>query len=124
MANTFFDLSENDRNFAVNSLWIGFADTLLVLATQWLPFLADLERIAVAIMAGSLIGLLFIGRHDEFVQRMVGRAAVHACVVAGLIAFTKVMPIAKYIEIGPILTLALISLGFHVSLAWMRVRTQ
>ena len=122
MARSWATPSESDRSFAFNALWLGLADTLFVIATVFLPALADLQNIALMIMSGSLIGLVFIGLHDEFAQAVVGRAATFACAVAGLLAFLNAEPMNSYIGIPPVLSFALISLGFHVPLAVMRLR--
>ena len=122
MPRSWVTTSESDRSFAFNALWLGLADTLFVIATVFLPALAGLQDIALAIMSGSLIGLVFIGLHDEFAQAVVGRAATFACVVAGVLGFLNAEPMNSYLGIPTVLSFALISLGFHLPLAVMRLR--
>lgn len=114
--------TENDRSAAFNTLWIGLLDTILVIATVFVPALEALQSIAVAIMSGTLIGLVFISLHDEFVQRLIGRSATIACAVVGVLALLEIELIRSYLEVSPVLGFALISLAFHLSLATMRLR--
>ncbi len=65
---------------------------------------------------------MFIGRQDEYFQRLVTKAAAWACAVVGLWLFASTIPRADDYVTDHELGLAIVTATFHVSFATARLR--
>lgn len=113
--------THDNRSFALNIMWVGFAGSLWLFASKLLGSGLGPSPMA-GIAAGSLIALVFIGRQDEYFQRLVTKAAAWACAVVGLWLFVSTIPGADEHVTDHELGLAIVALTFHVSFAIARLR--
>jgi hypothetical protein len=113
--------SSDNHSFALNTMWVGFAGSLWLLASELLGSGLAPSPIA-GVVAGSLMALVFIGRQDEYFQRLVTKAAAWACAVVGLWLFASAVPRTDQHVTDHELGLAIVAVAFHVSFAISRLR--
>lgn len=114
--------TEDDRNFAMTMMWLGLATALLLLVAKLFGFFEPVRILAGGFAAGSLIGIVYTGRHDEYVQGIVHAASRWATAVAGLWLCAAIMPISKDSVADPVLVLVTIAATFHITFAIVRLR--
>ncbi|MBV7259951.1 hypothetical protein [Erythrobacter crassostreae] len=115
-------ISTDDRSFALNMMWVGLAGSLLMLAGAVFGFLDAVDTLAGGFTAGTLIGLVFVGHHDEYFQRLFAFAARWACAAVGIWLFIAIGPITDEWISDPLIGLTAIAAIFHVAFAAARLR--
>ncbi|MCK0128428.1 hypothetical protein [Erythrobacter sp. F6033] len=115
-------ISTDDRSFALNAMWVGLAGSLLMVAGALFGFLEKVSFAAGGFTAGTLISLVFVGRHDEYFQRLVAFAARWACAAVGIWMFLAIGPITDEWITDPLIGLTAIAAIFHIALAAARMR--
>ena len=115
-------LSESDSSFALNVMWFGLAGSLLLLAAKVFGFFEAVDGIAGGVTAGSLTGLVFFGRQDEYAQRLIATASAWACAVVGLWLFLSVISFTDQYVTDHVLGLVIVATTFHVTFAIARLR--
>jgi hypothetical protein len=112
--------NHDDRGFVLVIMWIGLAASLVFLAGKLLG--SDLfPGLPLGVTAGSLIGLLFVGRQDEYFQRLAAIAARWACAVVGFWLLASEISATEAYVSDRGLGLAIVAATFHVRFAIARL---
>lgn len=111
----------DDHGFALNAMWVGLAAAIWLLVGELFNSEINASPI-VGVVAGSLIGLVFIGRQDEYFQRLVATAASWTCAVVGLWLFASAIPMTARYVIDHELGLTIVAATFHLAFAIARIR--
>ncbi|WP_108790795.1 hypothetical protein [Erythrobacter sp. Alg231-14] len=122
MVYTSNSITGDDRSFALNMMWVGLPGSITLLAGQLFGIYDFVIALIGGITSGTLIGLIFVGKHDEYFQRMVGKSASWACAAAGLWLFASIAPITEEYVTNHVVGLGLIAATFHSVLAICRIR--
>lgn len=115
-------ITSSDRSFALNMMWVGLGASLILLVGKVFGFFDHVESIAGGFAAGSMIGVVFAGRHDEYFQRLVAFASRWSSCVIGLWLFASIASITDELVTDHILGLIIVVATFHVALAAARLR--
>ncbi|MEW4448033.1 hypothetical protein [Qipengyuania sp. JC766] len=115
----------DDRTFALNSLWLGFASSLLFLAGLLAGWEVFLVKLAGALASAAPVSLLFVRFFDDYQTRLVSHGARWASVVVGIWLLAQLLSdtSARLVaEIDPMLGLAICVVAFHAGIASARIR--
>ena len=115
-------MNPSDRTFALNILWVGFAGAWLLLIAKFSGFYEDVETIAGGVTAGSMIGLVFFARQDEYAQRLFAVSGLRACAMAGVFLFLHIIDVGPSIIADPVFSLIAIAATFHTAFAFLRIK--
>ncbi|GMN01520.1 hypothetical protein [Erythrobacter sp. MTPC3] len=113
---------EENRNFALQSMWVGFAAAWLLLAGKAFGFFDHVDAIGGGFASGSLIGLIFFSYQDEYMQRLIGKASAWSCAVVGLWLFASVVSFTSGYVQDHVFGLIIVAVTFQTSFAISRIR--
>ncbi|AWW74714.1 hypothetical protein CD351_09795 [Erythrobacter sp. KY5] len=114
-------MNETDRSVALNITWIGFLGALVLLCGKIFGFYESVETIAGGVTAGSMIGLLFFQRQDEYAQRLLAVAGLWTCAAVGLLLFVHVVDWEFFTRDGE-LGVIVVAATFHAVFAVLRIQ--
>lgn len=115
-------ITVDDRGFTMTMMWVGLGSSLLLLTGKIFGFYDHIEALAGGFTAGSLIGLAFIGRQDEYFQSLVYFAARWALSVTGLWLFASIVSFTRDYVDDTVFGLVAIAATFHLAFTWARLR--
>ncbi len=114
-------MSEGDRNFALNLTWVGFVGSWVLLAGKLFGFNHVVETIVGGVTAGSMIGLVFFQRQDEYAQRLYAVSGIWACAVVGLLLFATMVGLDQPYRDDRAFELIVVIVSFHTVFAFLRL---
>jgi|JI8StandDraft_2_1071088.scaffolds.fasta_scaffold14121_6 peptidoglycan/LPS O-acetylase OafA/YrhL len=115
-------ISQDDRTFGYNAMWIGLPCSILLLASMQFEAMSFLTAGVGGFVCGTLIGLVFTWKQDEVFRSEVAFAANFALCFAGIALFVQIIPFGRDWEYDPGVMLAIMALIFHVAIAYRRIR--
>lgn len=115
-------MSESDRSFALNMMWVGFVGSWALILGMFFGFYETIDTIAGGVTAGSMIGLVFFQRQDEYAQRLFAVSGMWACAVVGLLLFATLVDFDRPYRGDAAFDLIVITVTFHTVFAILRIR--
>ncbi len=120
-------MTDDQRTWSYKFLWLGLPASIMLLIGLLIDENSILITLSAGWVVGFFIGMAFVFRQDEFVQKQIAFAANMALSFAGIALFlqlpkvTLVLGEASAFLTDPALILASTAVVFHVSLAFRRL---
>lgn len=114
-------ITTDDRTWSYKAMWAGLPISLLLLCGTFIPGAEQLRIIAGGFASGQLIGMLWVGRQDEFAQKELAFASNWGLAFLGFTLILTIVPSLREQNFEAHQVIAIFSVIFNAGVYWRRI---